>query len=171
MELLDCIEDDIKLWLSLDKTNTVNCSTTTGTKEFTTFEKFRMYYDNVIRICYKREGIEIMAIYRRNNDITKIYFNEIIQINYNFIPWIDMIQSTEPMFGYYRSGIPKDRPMGQIKNVRELYSVAKIISISVIDDCHNEIISYYDSLPLFKAFSYMLGDLDGLPNKEITIEI
>ena len=173
MNLINCIEHDIIHWLKLDKSNTVGYSTLREAKKFTTFEEFRRYSDDIVRICYRRGSYEIMAVYRKNNDVTKIYFNELNRYHKSYyIPWIDMTQGTEPMFGYYESGIPKDKSMGQIKNTHELYSVAKTIMLSLVKNKYeNNIISYYDSLPMFKAFSYMLGELDVFPKEEIIIEI
>lgn len=173
MELIDCIEQDIKHWKTLDENNDVMCSTrnTLISGRSDIVKTFRTNYKDIYRICYRNKQKEILALYKSGDEkIDSVYFSGVGRF-FGSVPWIATHNTDSLLFSYFRDGKPNFVVMNQVSNVSQFYENAKDIHLYVDDSYRNDVVKYYDSLPMFKTFSYMLGELDVLSEEEIVIEI
>ena len=183
MELIDYIEKDIQLWLGLDKKNNVMCNmdyrgVILGKSDI--FKNFRTKYKSIYRICYRNKEKDILVFYKSENEkIISVHFSG-VRMFFGSAPWIVTHNADGLLFGYIREGRRNFVLMNPVTDVSQFYADAKKMHLSIdegyatfndITKYENDIMAYYDSLPIFKAFTYMLGDLNVFPEKEIIIEI
>lgn len=163
MDLIDYIADDIDHWLTLDENNDVACDTDDYiiSCKSDIFVKFKKNYDDIYCICYRNKQKDILVFYKgKNNKILSVYFAGVNQLLYKYIPWIDMCDTDNLLFSYFMDGNFVSRLMDSVANVSQFYSEVKRIHLYIDDNYRNNVTKYYDSLPMFKVLSYILGNMD-----------
>ena len=181
-ELLNCVERDMLFWLSKNEENTIKYVMQKGIIEIIDNISHLIKFDRIKKNFNKCESIHygtrkyttVIIILDAPCNVTRIYFYHIRKYHYHhFIPWIEIKDNNYMDFCYYRPDNKiKQKKMGCISSVSEMYSVAKNIDLEIVADIHKDkIATYYASLPLFKVFLYIFGEPSDLIQKEIVIEI
>lgn len=185
---LQSLESDAKLWLSLNEKNTVMYDEwdiyryrTIGTIVNNTcfddvFEhiKSNKHFE---RIHYVNEnGVAILIVHIKKGIPIRFYFSGITNYHFHyFTPYCIRNYSKEDQIEFHYHDIQGGHVIeltNSIDSVRELFSIIKSESLTIVLIKHKDkITTYYDSLPLFNIFSYVLGIPCDITDKEIVIEI
>lgn len=176
-ELLDCVEHDMIFWLNKSEENNVQYVMRSGNiinidneSRFTEFKLIKKNFYKYCNIWYNTGKKTIISIFIDSTyNIANIHFSYTSTYHYNDLSsWIEIKDDNFMQFCYF-TNIVKREEMGRISSVDEMYSVAKNIELEIVADNHRDkIAKYYDSLPLFKLFLRIFGEL---PVEQIIIEI
>lgn len=184
MSLINCVKNDLDLWLKenddsnviyytnsiiIERINNGNCEK---------FENIKKSFSDIQSIRYnKRQVHEFTMSKNVNGNITGICF---VQLNRFlpglFYPWIEIDKDsiTFNYIDYHNYSKSKSEVMDikQIKSIRGFYEIAKSITLSYAQEIYKkDIETYYDSLPLFESLAYTLEEICDFPQGDIIIEI
>lgn len=179
---LESLEYDAKLWLERDKDNHVvyipdkhHAIRIRNNDDFhKRFEKVRNKFNILLTVNYWNND-KLVLLFRFRNEGEKqlvkvISFCGIRSYYYhNYYPWIEINNDNFQFCFLDEDNGPNYKSIGPLCNIDELFSVAKNEDLPVANPkFRDELVLYYDSLPLFKILSYMFGKPEP---KEIIIEI
>ena len=183
---MQCLESDAKLWLSLNEKNTVMYDEW----DIYRYRTIEIIYNNTCfddvfehiknnkrfeRIHYGNENGDVLIVHIKKGISIRFYFSGIYNCHFHgFIPYCIWNYSKDQIEFCYHDiqGLHVLELTNSIDSVKELFSIIKSESLTIVLDKHKDkITTYYDSLPLFNIFSYVLDMPCDITDKEIVIEI